>query len=56
MNSESRRSPRRICLSIHTRALEILRNGPATMLTVEALRIAKEEYDAKWKRPAPAAK
>jgi hypothetical protein len=54
MLSESNRSPRRICLSIHTRAEQLVRESAGRIMLTAALGMAKEEYDRKWKRPRTA--
>jgi hypothetical protein len=51
MNSESSRSPRRICLSIHTRAEQLVKESAGRIMLTAALGMAKDEYDARWKRP-----
>lgn len=48
------RIPQRICISIHTRA-EAIRAANPNMLATEAKRLAKEEYDRRWKRKPEAA-
>jgi DNA-binding transcriptional regulator/RsmH inhibitor MraZ len=52
MVSESNRSPRRICLSIHVRAAQLVKDSAGRIMLTAALATAKEEYDRKWKRPA----